>query len=611
MIFIDKMQALIKKWKTGYWKLFLIEIVIFLMQFQMVDFSYSVDFIYKVKLPIIFLNLFTYIFFCIVIKLFVVKWWIADLITSCLLGIFSVVNYYVILFHGTPLSYLEFANFTTAMDVIGNYSFSVTKRVIAILLLLFLTIACSLYVRKLEGLLVPAGNRKRCIFINFVLFLIMLPAFWRLFVLDNGFKEKMVVAWNWHDQYTECRVFPCFIESFVHGLEKTEPPEGYSVDKVQEIQQSIEEEEQFTEEYPDIILILNETFYDPDLVTDIDADSNYLKEWEQLDNKIYGYAVCPSVGGGTNSSEYELLTSNSLQLLGNITPFTSLDLKDANSIVNYLKSMGYYTMAAHPAWGSNYMRNTGYVDLGFDEVHFLDDFTNLQSYYNRNFPSDASVYDNMKNWYENMPDGPRFLYLLTIQNHGDWNRNENQYDTVHTGRDFGIQTTPVNEYLTSLSQSDQAFADLISYYKNSERPVIICMVGDHAPSFVTDITDNTYTEEEKALLQRSVPFVIWSNMIEDSHDVGTTSMVYLMPSLLQTAGMPLSDYYTYLVTLKDSVPVLSSYGVYYDPEGEIYQYDEPSALGENVNNYFILEYNNIFGKEDRVETLFTIKETEE
>ena len=530
-------QTIKRIFKNEYWKLLLIQVLIFLMQFQMVDFSYSSDLFYRVKISMLFLNLFTYAFFCVTVKLIVMKWWIADLVTSGLLGIFSLVNYYVILFHGTPLSYLEFANFGTAMDVIGNYSFSITKRVIGMVILCVAEIVLSLYAKKIENRTIPVGTMKKRILGGIFLWIVMLPCFIWLFVSDSRYKEKMIVAWNWHEQYQECRVFPCFVESFVHGLEKVKPPEEYSIEKVLDIQKKIENIRPKTNEYPDIILILNETFYDLDVVTSVDADYDYLQNFNQLENKIYGYAVSPSIGGGTNSTEYELLTSNSMQLLGNITPFTTLDMRDANSIVNYLKSMGYYTLGAHPAWGSNYMRNTGYVDIGFDEIHFLEDFTNLENYYDRGFPSDASVYANLMTFYEQMPDVPRFAYLLTIQNHGDWNRNENQYDTVHTGRDYGDQTTPVNEYLTSMSQSDQAFADLIDYYQKNERPVIICMVGDHAPSFVTDITDESYSEEEKQLLQRSVPFVIWSNLFTSTEDAGTMSMIYLMPTVLQAAGL--------------------------------------------------------------------------
>ena len=84
------------------------------------------------------------------------------------------------------------------------------------------------------------------------------------------------------------------------------------------------------QEYPDIILILSESFYDFDLVTDTQADADVMAVTKNLPNSIYGHTVSPHVGGGTNSSEYEMLSSNSLMLMPSITPFNWLNLYGAN-----------------------------------------------------------------------------------------------------------------------------------------------------------------------------------------------------------------------------------------------------------------------------------------
>jgi len=66
---------------------------------------------------------------------------------------------------------------------------------------------------------------------------------------------------------------------------------------------------------PDIFLILNETFYDILLVSEIQTDKEYMGNFYDKNNAIYGHAVVPNFGRGTNKSEYELLTSNSNYLL--------------------------------------------------------------------------------------------------------------------------------------------------------------------------------------------------------------------------------------------------------------------------------------------------------
>lgn len=46
---------------------------------------------------------------------------------------------------------------------------------------------------------------------------------------------------------------------------------------------------------------------------------------KNLPNSIYGHTISPHVGGGTNSSEYEMLSSNSLMLMPSITPFNWIE----------------------------------------------------------------------------------------------------------------------------------------------------------------------------------------------------------------------------------------------------------------------------------------------
>src|SRR5699024_8933711 len=124
----------------------------------------------------------------------------------------------------------------------------------------------------------------------------------------------------------------------------------------------------------DIVLILSESFYDFDLVTDLQADTDVRPVTENLQNAVLGHTVSPHVGGGTNSSEYEMLSSNSLMLMPSITPFNWLNLYGANSLVSYTKDLGYATLAAHPYTNSNYRRDSAWRALGFDETHFEGDF---------------------------------------------------------------------------------------------------------------------------------------------------------------------------------------------------------------------------------------------
>ena len=89
-------------------------------------------------------NFMTYLLLIAAIQVVAQKWWISNIIFSAVLFIFSIVNYFVITYHGMPLSYQELANAKTAMNVVGNYSFSFTKRISAIIICFLLSILFSL-----------------------------------------------------------------------------------------------------------------------------------------------------------------------------------------------------------------------------------------------------------------------------------------------------------------------------------------------------------------------------------------------------------------------------------------------------------------------------------
>ncbi len=581
-----------------------VTLCVILMWFLMMEIAHGSYVYNRMKWNMFILNMFVYISVFFVLYITIKKRWIACLVGSVFFMIFSIINYYVIDYHGTPITYQEIYNIRTALNVVGAYTFSITKRIILIFMIGVIEGIGIWYIRKSKIAEFYTEKRKKESVIQGILLLGIIVSFFLVFIRENEYKEKMTVSWNWNEQYNTCGALPCFIESIVQGMEKVHKPEGYSLEKIEEIKAETTVYTEKEETYPDIILILNETFYDLNQVTDIETDEEYLYNIKELENKITGYAICPGMGGGTNSTEYELLTSNSLQLLGNITPFAKLNMSDANSIVSYLKSIGYNTLGAHPAVGTNYMRNVGYAGLGFDEIYFKENFSKLENYYNRQFPTDQSVYNNVIEWYEQMPNVPKFIYVLTIQNHGEWESNDEKYDLVHVKNNYGSLTACVNEYLTCISMSDTALNSLISYYDTNQKPVVICMVGDHAPYFVKRVADEKYLNSDIELRGRSVPFVIWSNMFNGEQDIGSISMIYLMPLVLQKAGVPLSTYYEYLLNLQQEVPILTSYGKYYDDIGNMYSYEDETTYKEAINDYFILEYNNIYGGKQRVQNIF-------
>ena len=371
-------------------------------------------------------------------------------------------------------------------------------------------------------------------------------------------------------------------------------------------------------DYPDIILVLSESFYDFDLVTDLQADTEVMPVTKNLPNAVYGHTISPHVGGGTNSSEYEMLSSNSLMLMPSITPFNWLNLHNANSLVSYLKDLGYSTLAAHPYTNSNYRRDSAWLALGFDETHFQDDFPTKEYYGNRPYQTDSASYRDFEKLYEAMPeDKPRFGFLVSIQSHGDYTMNDASLDIVHAATDYGEYDELMDEYLSCIHMSDDAVQELCDYftkqYEETGRKVVLAFAGDHAPSFVDHVADKTRAEgNDLQILERSTPFFIWANYPLENIDAATSAadplnridMVMLAPTIAQQAGLPLTGYYKYLLAMKQQTPVVTAANDYMKVDGTYGTYGEDESLDAWVKGYLALEYNNIGAHAKRVQSIF-------
>ena len=371
-------------------------------------------------------------------------------------------------------------------------------------------------------------------------------------------------------------------------------------------------------DYPDIVLVLSESFYDFDLVTDLQADTEVMPVTKNLPNAVYGHTISPHVGGGTNSSEYEMLSSNSLILMPSITPFNWLNLHNANSLVSYLKDLGYSTLAAHPYTNSNYRRDSAWLTLGFDETHFQDDFPTKEYYGNRPYQTDSASYRDFEKLYEAMPeDKPRFGFLVSIQSHGDYTMNDASLDIVHAATDYGEYDELMDEYLSCIHMSDAAVQELCDYftkqYEETGRKVVLAFAGDHAPSFVDHVADKTRTEgNDLQILERSTPFFIWANYPLENIDAATSTadslnrmdMVMLAPTIAQQAGLPLTGYYKYLLAMKQQTPVVTAANDYMKVDGTTGTYGEDESLDAWVKGYLALEYNNIGAHAKRVQSIF-------
>ncbi len=532
------------------------------------------------------------------ISLVIRKRWISQIILSTILTILGAANFYTIMYRNLPVTFQDIFNIKTAQEVMVGYKFPVTINIVAILVSFVLQLVIVVLTYKIEK-----ANKKTFLYKlkkNVGLLVFSLVFIFSIYISPKSIIPEDIFKWSWVSTYKDYGYTVSSIEIWKRTMDVVRMPEGYSLDELKEDTKQLKGNKN-GEKTPDIIIILNETLYDLKDVLDIETDAPYMPFIDSI--KIKGKAVVPGECEGTNNSEYSLLSSNPYYLMKGITPFNYLNFDNTNSVVSYMNDLGYTTWGAHCASPANYKRGVVYPKLGFDKILFLEDFGKIESYCSRVSAEDSFCYEKMLMDYENMGDDPRFQYLLTIQNHGGWDMNLPEEDIVHSLTDFGELTDDIDEYLSCIKRSDDAFLKLCEYFKSSERDVVICMVGDHAPSFLSDLVDKSKGDNSIAL--KSTPYVVWSNFeIEENALDDRMSLEYIVPALFEAAGVKLSPYYNFLTELKKDVPIITSTGICKDKDGNLFDCAEENQYSDRIALYFNMAYNNIVNDESKIERLF-------
>ena len=354
---------------------------------------------------------------------------------------------------------------------------------------------------------------------------------------------------------------------------------------------------------------MNESFADyEDIGNGLDLSEDNMPFIHSLtENTIKGYAYASIFGGNTPNSEYEFLTGNTMGFLPESSVGFNLFVRgNLPSIASELKSEGYTTLAMHPYRGTNYRRNIVYPQIGFDTFYTRDDFKNQE--YIRSYISDQTLAERIVAEFEKNKEtgNPLFSWNVTVQNHGDYfAKNTKNLDLSIDVENPEVDQTRTKIYVNLIRQSDAMFEYLVDTFSKEEEPVVIVMFGDHQ----ANLGDNTYeyllgkkdedlTPEER-MEKYKIPFVIWANYDIQEETIEKTSLNYLYSILADRLGFPMTGYQKYLLDLSEEIPVLCAQG-YWTADGSFYELkDEDSPYYDKINEYNILEYNDILGGSSR------------
>jgi phosphoglycerol transferase MdoB-like AlkP superfamily enzyme len=527
---------------------------------------------------------------------------IAGNIICYLIGL---VHYYVLLFRGTPILPTDFYAVGTAAAVFQNYEF---KPNLLLFSTLFLLILLCIICKNIKDSVIES---KKKMYLRLVMIIIVIA----FTIISNSIFNKAGLSinlWQQRTGYKDNGVVVNFLMNMKYL--KINKPEDYSVEEVNniisEVNSKTAAEKSINTNKPNIIAIMNETFSDLSVIDDLNTNGDYMPFIRSLkEDTIKGNLFVSTFGGNTANTEWEFLTGNSMAFIptGGI-PYQQYIHEPSNSLAAALKGLGYKTTAIHPYEAKSWNRDRAYELLGFDEFLNIEDFENPELLRDA-YISDAEDYKKIIKEYENKKENDRlFIFNVTIQNHGGYYTDNSLFkDSIYL-KDYDY--TDVNEYLSLIKESDEAFKGLVNYFSNQAEPTVVLMFGDHMPALDTRFYEELYKKPlnelslEEIQKQYITPFVLWANYDIDEEYIDKISVNYLSTLLLNRINEPLTGYNKFLEETYKEFPVVNKNG-YIDANGNYYTIED---LKDNklINDYKLLQYNNIFNNKDAEKSFFTL-----
>lgn len=522
------------------------------------------------------------------------------IISHCFFMILAFVNYFVYLFRENEFTFADLRSIGTGLSVANNYELVLHDRgwhVLVASVLFLLVIGLSPvrfkktgYVRLLSGQCAVLG----CILIALNCYKMNTETWEQKGTYLNGYVLNFVLSAR---------------DSFVSA------PEGYSLDVIEQLEKEYGQVEEnpigeTLEEKPTIIVIMNESFADLSVIGEMETNAPLTPFMDSLEeNTIKGYALSSVFGAKTPNSEWEFLTGGSMAFLpsGSVV-YQQYINETPTSMVSTLKNEGYTCVAMHPYYDTGWSRNLVYPKLGFEETYFLDDFD--QSNLIRRYVSDRDLYQKIIERYESRGRNENlFIMSISMQNHGGYTTTYENFEELYykTGRSY----TDANQYFSLIKESDDALAELITYFSQVEEPVEIAFFGDHQPSlngkFYTLLNGKGLSGLTIEQLQDlyTVPFFIWTNYDTPEETIEMTSLNYLSTMALERAGVDLPSYHQFMKAMMEVVPAINSRGYYSLEKGRYLHVED--ALGEEllwISKYESLQYNSLFDEKNTSEVFF-------
>ena len=522
----------------------------------------AIDFAFGWRMKVFFYSAMIVFFIELIISAFFKTAWTGPAITFIGAVILSYISTQKMLFRMQPLLPEDFAltgqagTLTRFIDVSG-----LIKMILACVLIFILAIVLNIISRKIFGSAKDEkGNKytKNFRLVRVLMVVIGITGFMIStdFVRNHpGSKnidlpnlDSYFIAWNQKGNYD----LNGPVLGFLYNLKKieVEEPDDYSKEKISEIKEKYNDDagKNLSDSDYNIVMILNETFYDPEIISayypysknpDLKTNSMGVPVTDEVTPTLKklissdknnsrvatGQMYSTDYGGGTANIEFEADTAMSNYFM-NTVPYNDVlsHVKSIPSIASVAKEAGYDTVAIHPFNGGMYKRNIALASEGFDEfiteneMHFkdVDD--------NRPYINDRSAYKEvLKTISEH--DKKTMISLITMQNHmgydadGYTTRSYRVADIPKAGENLSPfeedEKSQVEVFLETLHNSDYYLSEFLDSLSKSDEKTVILFYGDHSPGIFNRVKDAE--SKEISDLSQITPYFVWANFdLDDS-----------------------------------------------------------------------------------------------
>lgn len=536
--------------------------------------------------------------------------------SGCFLCIFSIIfsltNYFTTTFRGIPILASDLTIMGTAMNVVGNYKYSLDlTRTITLLGL----ITWCILLFRVKRLRLPKGKKRISTILGSAA--ICFASFWIMIYTPVMTVTPMHVTVNTFRPSKSYRKNGCVL-TFMRSIQLMiiHKPDGYSANAAEEIAAPYRSETSSgNAKTPNVIAIMDEAFADLQAVGDFRTSEDVMPFYHSLTkNTVKGFSYVSVFGGQTANTEFEFLTGLSKAFVpASATPYQLYIKSLLPGLTTHLGNQDYQGMLAfHPFRANGYNRDHVYPNLGFSDFISLKDLDVSASDKIRNFVSDAADFQVIIDQYEQAKkksNAPFYLFNVTMQNHSGYDQDFDNLD-MPISIEEKCDDPELKRYLNLIHHSDTALKSLIEYFSKQKDPTVIVFFGDHEPGLSNEVYSKILgknveklSAEENMNLYKT-PFLIWANYdIEEQENVNI-SMNYLSTLMLESTGMKLSPFNQFLLDIHKQIPVLTTNG-YFGEDGSYYSLkDESSPYYESLRKYQILQYNDLFDKKKRIENFF-------